>query len=729
MKVNSQNLSSGTVLGGRYSIVRALGQGGMAHVYLAEDLQSNQYVALKVMRDELSDDPEFIRRFATEARAAASLDHPNIVAVLDYGQDDEIRYIVQEYVEGKTLKDLIREQGVLDYHLAIPLMVQIGLALEHAHKRGVIHRDMKPQNVMITSDMVAKVTDFGIARTSNANTITLTGGIAFGSVHYFSPEQARGGHVTERSDLYSLGIMLYEMLSGELPFDGDSSVAVAIKQLQEMPDPPSRYTGSLPRALDNIVFKAIQKSPGNRYESAREFVDELDAFLQNPEGRYGVVKGDRNKVLASSALGGKAKGSNFDKIHEIETTLNKSRRTRTRDTAVVISIVILTVVLVVAGVLWLINSVKNSGAEGEDFFVLEDYTGENIKIVANKLVNDHGLELDKDFFIEWVENDVTEENIFDQDPKPKQKFFIGQDKLTLKVSAGLDVSYVPDVIGKSKEEAVSILEDLKYNVLIKYQNSETVDKDDVINTLPRSGSILPKGETVTIFVSEGPSDSKTGTTIVPSIVGLSWSDAMDALSRANLNLGAAVGYDGSVAEKDRVIIKQTPKEGTEVNVNSEVAVTYGTSKQYDEYRNPTEATTTISNKMPNLVGSTWASAMDTINRIGTQYPISISVGYQSAASRAEANHNDNPGDVYILGQSVSAGTDLSGVSKIEFRLGTYNDYHGITEPTSPPETTPSTTPTTTPTTPQTTTQPTTTPTTTEAPLTEPPDEDIPPPED
>jgi serine/threonine-protein kinase len=200
---SAQQFSAGTVIGDRYRIIKPIGQGGMASVFLAEDLTNGEGVALKVMRDELTNDPEFVRRFATEARAAASLDHPNIVKVLDYGQDGDVRYIVQEYVQGETLKDMIRREGALDFRLATPLMIQIGLALEHAHQREVIHRDMKPQNILITDDMVAKVTDFGIARASSMNTITLTGGVVMGSVHYFSPEQARGGEVTTRSDLYS----------------------------------------------------------------------------------------------------------------------------------------------------------------------------------------------------------------------------------------------------------------------------------------------------------------------------------------------------------------------------------------------------------------------------------------------------------------------------------------------------------------------------------------------
>ncbi len=687
MKINRQQLSSGKVLGNRYRVIRALGQGGMAHVYLAEDLQNQQYVALKIMRDELSDDPEFIRRFATEARAAASLDHPNIVAVLDYGQDGDIRYIVQEYVDGKTLKDLIKEQGALDYRLAVPLMIQISLALEHAHKRGVIHRDMKPQNVMITSDMVAKVTDFGIARTTNANTITITGGVAFGSVHYFSPEQARGGHVTERSDLYSLGIILYEMLTGELPFDGESSVAVAIKQLQEMPDVPSSYVGSLPKALDNIVFKAIQKSPGNRYPSALSFVNELDAFMRNPNGQYGVVTGSINQVETSTALGAQTRNSNYNKVLEVENTINKSKRYKTRDTAGVIFIVILSLALLVAGFVWLYRQFMNSDNDESDVttFILEDYTGQNIDQVANKLMDEYGLVLDKNLLIEWVENDVEKGNIFDQSPEVNQRFNTKTDKLRLKVSAGSEATKVPDVKGLSREKAEQILLKAGYGVLITEENSTTVDQNTVIRTVPLAGNILPVGETVYVYISTG-----NQTTVVPNIVGYSWADAVEILENANLSIGKAEGYDGSVPEESRVIILQTPEAGTEVRSNASVSVTYGTAKQFNEFFNPTE-TTQKTILMPNYVGQTLDVVYSDINSWGSLAPSTINVQYISQASKAIANHQTNPQDCYILEQSVSSGTDVESVSNIVFLLGTYEDYQNMLNPTTQPTTAPTVT--------------------------------------
>lgn len=681
MNINRQ-LAAGTILGNRYSVIKALGQGGMANVYLAEDMHTRTYVALKVMRDELSDDPEFIRRFATEARAAASLDHPNIVGVLDYGQDGEIRYIVQEYVQGKTLKQLIKEQGALDYHLAVPLMIQISLALDHAHKRGVIHRDMKPQNVMITSDMVAKVTDFGIARTSNANTITLTGGVAFGSVHYFSPEQARGGHVTERSDLYSLGIILYEMLTGEVPFDGESSVAVAIKQLQEMPPRPSQIVSSLPKALDDIVFKAIQKSPGNRYTSAIAFVRELDAFMKNPNGRYGVISNRSQLPEGSQILSRHLYGSNFSKIHDVQSSIKKKHRSRTRETLGVILIVILSMALLAGGFIWLYRSfmqAENGSSMGESF-VVEDYSGRQVEKVIEELSSKHGLVLDQDLLVEWVQNDVAQGNVFDQKPQANQKFIKGQDKMELKVSAGSATSKLPDVSGLSKSEAEARLAEDGYHVVFVEEGSNNVEKDHVIRTVPVAGSVLPQGESVNVYISTGRT-----TTLVPTLVGYSWADALELLKSSNLSLGSANPYKDPVPEADRIIIKQSPEANVEVRPNSMIDLTYGSAKDYENFLHPTES----KQKMPSFVGKTWDVVYAEMNNWGSSAP-EISVRYISEEARQQAYHTTNPQACYVLQQSVPAGTDLSSVSEIVFTLGTISDYinsgnsdNEISDPFSP----------------------------------------------
>ncbi|MGA9175168.1 MAG: Stk1 family PASTA domain-containing Ser/Thr kinase, partial [Thermoactinomyces sp.] len=261
----------GKKLGGRYEIVSRVGGGGMAVVYKAKDLLLNRYVAIKVLSDSLSNDSEFIRRFSREAQAAASLSHPNIVNVYDVGKDHYTHYIVMELVEGPTLKQYIQERGPLPAQEAAAIAIQICDGLAHAHENQIVHRDIKPHNILLGANGRAKVTDFGIARAASSSTITQEGSV-MGSVHYFSPEQARGGVIGEKSDLYSLGIVLYEMLTGRLPFDGDSAISIALKHLQEIPEDPRSINPNIPDALAEIIMRALDKDPNKRFGSAREMM-------------------------------------------------------------------------------------------------------------------------------------------------------------------------------------------------------------------------------------------------------------------------------------------------------------------------------------------------------------------------------------------------------------------------------------------------------------------------
>src|SRR5574344_699623 len=255
----------GMIFAGRYRVVRLIGRGGMANVYLASDITSNMNVAIKILKPEFSSDEEFIRRFDTEAKAVSSLSHANIVKVLGVGHDNGFRYIIQEYVDGITVKELINQNGHLDWKVAVPIAIQVGLALEYAHRNGVVHRDIKPQNILISRNKIAKITDFGIARASTSNTITMNSGGALGTVHYFSPEQARGGNIGPSSDIYSIGVMLFEMVTGRVPFDGDSNVAVAVKHLQEKPPLASSFVLGIRSGWDSIILKCMQKLPEKRY--------------------------------------------------------------------------------------------------------------------------------------------------------------------------------------------------------------------------------------------------------------------------------------------------------------------------------------------------------------------------------------------------------------------------------------------------------------------------------
>ena len=275
----------GKLIGNRYEILEKIGNGGMATVYKAQDQILKRYVAVKVLRDEFTTDEEFIRRFNTEAQSAASLTHPNIVSIYDVGNEGNIYYIVMELIQGKTLKQIIDEDGVLPWKWSIDIASQIASALETAHKNNIVHRDIKPHNIIITEDGVAKVTDFGIAKAVSNSTITAFG-TTIGSVHYFSPEHARGGYTDAKSDLYSLGVVMYEMLTGRVPFDADTPVSVALKHMQERPIEPIKLNPAIPYSVNKIIMKAMEKDLNLRYQSATEMLRDLNMALKDPDGDF-----------------------------------------------------------------------------------------------------------------------------------------------------------------------------------------------------------------------------------------------------------------------------------------------------------------------------------------------------------------------------------------------------------------------------------------------------------
>ena len=275
----------GRVIGNRYEIINRIGNGGMATVYKAKDITLNRFVAVKVLREEFTTDAEFIKRFNIEAQSAASLAHPNIVSIFDVGQEDNIYYIVMELIQGKTLKEIIDEDGVLPWKWSLNIAIQIASALETAHKHNIIHRDIKPHNIIITEDGVAKVTDFGIAKAVSSSTITAFGK-TIGSVHYCSPEHARGGYTDAKSDLYSLGVVMYEMLTGRVPFDADTPVSIALKHMQEEPIEPIKLNPSIPYSVNKIILKAMKKDTNLRYQSATEMLKDLTMALKDPDGSF-----------------------------------------------------------------------------------------------------------------------------------------------------------------------------------------------------------------------------------------------------------------------------------------------------------------------------------------------------------------------------------------------------------------------------------------------------------
>ncbi len=582
MNKANRKLSAGDWISNRFSIVRPIGQGGMAYVYLATDQTTNQSVAIKVMKDDLSNDQEFIKRFDTEAKAASSLDHPNIIKVLGYGQDGDLRYIVQEYVEGMTLKELIKEYGALDYHVAVPIAIQIGLALEHAHHRGVVHRDIKPQNIMITRDRIAKVTDFGIARASNANTITLTSGVAYGSVHYFSPEQARGGLVGEQSDIYSLGILMYEMLTGKMPFDGETSVSVAIKHLQELPPVPSQMAPSIPVGLDQIVMKCVQKSPDKRYVDARELVDELDAFLIDPDGIYGVISGQAEWEGNTTAIGLQPHESNFGKLREVEKAINERRRLRTRDTAIMVAIIIVSVAILITifSLSWQkVSSSLTTKTAAE--YQITNYVGQSYNDVSASL-DAVGVK----YTVRYVSDPSVKEGfVIDQTPGEGVSIRPGNTIITLYVSGGQNLVTIPDYSNRTAAEAKAELEQMYgFKVEISYEYSDII-KENVIKTIPAAGQSVASGSKVALIVSDG-----SPMVTMPALTGMNLAQAQAEIVKNNLVNGPttninpiidpATGQPVGFPLDQLFVISQSVAPGESIIAQSVIGVTYGTLSDY-----------------------------------------------------------------------------------------------------------------------------------------------------
>ena len=369
----------GMIFANKYRIVRLIGSGGMANVYLGIDMNTGVNVAIKILKPEFSSDEDFIRRFDAEAKSVASLNHANIVKVYGVGHEGNFRYIVQEYIEGITVKELINQNGHLDWRNAVPIVIQIGLALDYAHQNGIVHRDIKPQNILISRDRIAKITDFGIARAASSTTITMTG-VQMGSVHYFSPEQARGGNVGPQSDIYSLGVSLFEMVTGRLPFDGDSNVAIAVKHLQETPPIPSSLMQGIPRGLDSIIAKCMQKSPERRYQTMRQLVTELDSLLVDPNGIYGVITNVPEKSTSTDTNISFRQDPEYEKISEIERSAESRRISRFRDN-VLLALIIVVIVGVLIGIgILVVRAVGNATKiEQNTDYEVEVYTNITLK--------------------------------------------------------------------------------------------------------------------------------------------------------------------------------------------------------------------------------------------------------------------------------------------------------------------------------------------------------------
>ena len=571
----------GMIFANKYRIVKLIGSGGMANVYLGIDMNTGVNVAIKILKPEFSSDEEFIRRFDAEAKSVASLNHANIVKVFGVGHEGNFRFIVQEYIEGITVKDLINQNGHLDWKNAVPIVIQIGLALDYAHQNGIVHRDIKPQNILISRDRVAKITDFGIARAASTTTITMTG-VQMGSVHYFSPEQARGGNVGPQSDVYSLGVTLFEMVTGRLPFDGDSNVAIAVKHLQETPPVPSSLMQGIPKGLDSIIAKCMQKSPERRYQTMRQLVTELDSLLVDPNGVYGVISNVPEKTTNSDTNISFRQDPEYEKISEIEKSAESRRISRFRDNVLLALIVVVIIgVLIGIGIL-VVRAVGNATQieENTDYEV-ENYIGLTADEVIKKLEA-----AQVNYSVKYEITDAYEAGIVIDQSIAQGVVISANSKLTnlvITVSSADETVVLQDYANVDYQNCFTSLKNLGLVPVLRPEPSDTVGPGLVIRTEPEAGTQLLRGETVVIIYAIEPTSS-----IVPDVVGNTVADAAAKLEENNLNYTVEGSPEVlALPTNQQVIILTNPVAGTTVARKSTVKLYVGTREDYQNGGTPT----------------------------------------------------------------------------------------------------------------------------------------------
>ena len=522
---------TGTILKDRYVLEDMIGSGGMAVVYRATDRVTGNDVAVKILKDEFVADEQFRRRFLNESRAISMLRHRNIVSVIDFEFEGNLQYIVMEYIDGITLKDFIRTQKAIPYTIAIKITMQILSALQHAHERGIIHRDIKPQNIMILSDGTIKVMDFGIARISKFETVTMTDK-AIGTVYYISPEQARGEHTDAKSDIYSVGVMLYEMLTGALPFDGDTPVSVAIKQIQSTPKEPRQINKMIPVGLEQIVRRAMMKTPEKRYESAIDMINDLKLVLADPSIVFHfdlVEELPQDQDVLSLTDPDKAEGKFW-----------------TKGNIIAIAGGVLAALLVIGLVIWFLAS---GGEKTPDQIEVPRF----IEQVYDTVIAD--AEISQNFTItkqEEPNDDVEAGVIFEQSLEAGTMVDPGTE-IVLTVSTGADTVPIPNIVGAEYNDSlIEMLDRLEIKHEKIDRKSDTVEAGCIIECSPEPGEEMSVNDTLFIYVSSG-RDVKMVS--VPRLIDMTEGEAEYELTRLGLKMYSDTAYDATVP-KGRIISQQ-----------------------------------------------------------------------------------------------------------------------------------------------------------------------------
>lgn len=659
-------IKEGVILGKRYEILGRIGSGGMADVYKGKDHKLNRYVAIKVLKSDYRSDEVFIKKFLSEAQAAAGLMHPNVVNVYDVGQDRGLYYMVMELVEGITLKDYIEKKGRLSAKETVSIAIQMVTGLQAAHNQHIIHRDIKPQNIIISKDGKVKVTDFGIARaTTSTQTISTS---VMGSVHYTSPEQARGGVVDEKSDIYSIGITLYEMVTGHVPFDGDSTVSVALKHLQEQITSPAEEVEDLPYSLECIIMKCTQKSPNLRYHDCASLLLDLKRSLVDPDGDF-VVPGagaatdtDRTVVMSTEELEQVQQRQyntdddydddeeEYDDEDDEDDDYDRRRQDRRRKNNNVNSDTkrIMKILMIVAGVvvaLLVLFLVANAAGffsgpgivqEENDTVKVPDLRGkteEQAKTELNKL--GLGIKVENE---RQPSNQYDEGEVMSQDPAPGEEAKL-HDTITVVLSSGeeAETTKVPDVVGRDESDAEEMIQDAKLTVVHETAYSDDVEQGKVISSDPVAGTEVDEGTEVTIVVSKGAEQAT-----VPDIRNKTASAAESALADAGLSGSSSEEYSDDIPEGQ--VISQSIDPGSKVSK--------GTTVSYVVSRGPETKYVTV----PGLGGYTEDQARQRLENAG------LKVGTVNQA------YSSTVGPGYVIDQTASPGSSVEEGTSVGFTI-------------------------------------------------------------
>ena len=601
----------GMMIGDRYEILEKIGTGGMSDVYKAKCHKLNRFVAVKVLKQEFSENENFVSKFRTEAQAAAGLAHPNIVNVYDVGEENGIYYIVMELVEGITLKKYIEKKARLSYKEAVSIAIQVSMGIEAAHNNHIIHRDIKPQNIIISKDGKVKVTDFGIAKAATSNTITSN---VMGSVHYTSPEQARGGYSDEKSDIYSLGITMFEMLTGRVPFNGDTTVAIAIKHIQEEMPSPREFVPEIPIAVEQIVLKCCQKSPDRRYQKITDVIADLKQSLMNPDDDFVVIHDvdteAGTKMVSESELAEIKRQTGAISLKDYSQDTDEKLRLKqetmapyetaedgeedfegamtprmeqlTTVLAIVAGIVIFVIIVMLAIRLW--SSLKQQDGESTapptlteeplatlSYEPMPNITGMTVEDAENALKK-IGMKVQ----VDYVESDSVDSGIvLNTDVEEGTPLKQGT-TVVLKVSVGITGVEVPNVADKTYETAERLLKNRGLTINRVDNYSDTVEEGMVISQSPESGVTVPKGTVVTVTVSKGREEQKIR---VPNLIGQTEAEARFILVDNGLSIGS-VSYVFNSEVEEGLVCYQSTSQGSYVDPDTiiDIKVSQGTEK-------------------------------------------------------------------------------------------------------------------------------------------------------